>query len=379
MARAIALVVGMLILAAVAHVTIQSTAGYGSAHSWVTIGVAAGVAAGSVFSGMAWSEGRQTLAVLLVVAIVAGEGYGLIATAERLITAREAAQAPLRQLAEDRARVQGALVAATAALDGFPTSSPRLDRALIDKAATDAAVVAKSAERGCVENCRRLLQAQADAAEQEVTRAREDMDRQKRDAQTRVANAKAAVDALKPPASATPLADRLGWPAWMLDLLQSALGSIAANGLACFLMVFGAHRRNKQTERSDVQEPTRSEIEVQAPREPKPSIAAPGRTRVSKRKEGLPRAADDPLLQAKAFAVARLAPEDDASTNIKDVLRAYATWCRSGNAKQLPAEAMASALDTLFGVEKDGKDYVVLGVSLKTIEDQSGKPIGALH
>jgi hypothetical protein len=47
--------------------------------------------------------------------------------------------------------------------------------------------------------------------------------------------------------------------------------------------------------------------------------------------------------------------------------------------KQLPAEAMASALDTLFGVEKDGKDYVVLGVSLKAIEDQSGKPIGSLH
>ena len=84
-------------------------------------------------------------------------------------------------------------------------------------------------------------------------------------------------------------------------------------------------------------------------------------------------------LQAKAFAVARLAPDDDASANIKDVLRAYATWCRSDNVKQLPAEAMASALNTLFGVEKDGKDYMVLGVSLKAIEDQSGKPIGALH
>jgi hypothetical protein len=28
---------------------------------------------------------------------------------------------------------------------------------------------------------------------------------------------------------------------------------------------------------------------------------------------------------------------------------------------------MASALSSLFGVEKDGKDYVVLGVSLKAI------------
>jgi hypothetical protein len=376
MARAIAITVGALILAAVAHVTIQSTGGYGSAHSWVTIGVAAGVAAGSVFSGMAWSDGRHALAILLVLAIGSGEAYGFIATAERLIVAREASQAPLRQLAEDRTRVQGTLIAATAALEGFPTSTPRLDRALIDKAATDAAVVAKSAERGCVENCRRLLQAQADAAEQEVTRAREDMDRQKRDAQTRVTNAKAAMDALKPAASATPLADRLGWPAWLLDLLQSALGSIAANGLACFLMVFGAHRPRKHNERTEVQEPTRSEIEVQAPREPKPSIAASSRTR--KRKDNV-RETDDPLLQAKAFAVARLAPHDDASANIKDVLRAYATWCRSGNVKQLPAEAMASALDTLFGVEKDGKDYMVLGVSLKAIEDQSGKPIGALH
>jgi hypothetical protein len=86
------------------------------------------------------------------------------------------------------------------------------------------------------------------------------------------------------------------------------------------------------------------------------------------------------MLQAKAFAVARLTPDDDASANIKDVLRAYATWCRSsGNVKQLPAEAMASALDTLFGVEKEGKDYMVQGVSLKAIDDQSAKPIGALH
>jgi hypothetical protein len=40
---------------------------------------------------------------------------------------------------------------------------------------------------------------------------------------------------------------------------------------------------------------------------------------------------------------------------------------------------MASALNSLFGVEKDGKDYLALGVSLKAIAGQSGKPIGALH
>jgi hypothetical protein len=177
---------------------------------------------------------------------------------------------------------------------------------------------------------------------------------------------------LKPPTSATPLADRLGWPAWLLDLLQSALGSIAANGLACFPMVFGAHRIKKETERAEVKTPARTEIDI------KPTAPAPSRTRASKHKDSA-RVSEDPLLQAKAFAVARLAPDDDASTNIKDVLREYATWCRSGKVKQLPVETMASALNTLFGVEKSGKDYVVLGVSLKAIEGQSGKPIGALH
>jgi hypothetical protein len=47
--------------------------------------------------------------------------------------------------------------------------------------------------------------------------------------------------------------------------------------------------------------------------------------------------------------------------------------------KQLPAEAIASALQSLFGVEKNGTNYVVQGVSLKTIESQSGEPMGALH
>lgn len=159
---------------------------------------------------------------------------------------------------------------------------------------------------------------------------------------------------------------------WLLDLLQSALGSVAANGLACFLMVFGAHRPKTQAERVEVPEPVRNEIEI------KPTAPVPSRTRTSKRKDSA-RVPDDPLLQTKAFAVARVSPDEDASINIKDVLREYATWCRAGNVKQLPVEKIASALDSLFGVEKDGKDYVVRGVSLKTIEGQSDKPIGALH
>jgi hypothetical protein len=97
MARARAISVGALILAAVAHVTIQSTGGYGTPHSWVTMAVATGVAVASVFSGMAWTEGRQTIAVLLILAIVAGVAYGLVATAERLIRRYPSSAPPHRR------------------------------------------------------------------------------------------------------------------------------------------------------------------------------------------------------------------------------------------------------------------------------------------
>jgi hypothetical protein len=50
---------------------------------------------------------------------------------------------------------------------------------------------------------------------------------------------------MQAPASATPLADRLGLPAWLLDLLTAALGSVAANGSAVGLIAFAAHHRQR--------------------------------------------------------------------------------------------------------------------------------------
>jgi hypothetical protein len=44
-------------------------------------------------------------------------------------------------------------------------------------------------------------------------------------------------------------------------------------------------------------------------------------------------------------------------------------YAKSSSLNQLPAEAMASALDTLFGVEKDGKDYMVQGVRRQAFLD----------
>jgi hypothetical protein len=250
--KPVAFVVGVALLGATAHVTVSHTGGYGSPHAVLTLAIAAGVGIGALCIGAAWAD-RKGVAAWLAIAIIAGEFFGLLSTGERLIVAREALQAPLRaaQEAFDKARVR--VSRAEEALAALPATSARLNAAQAAKAAADAAVVAKSAERGCVENCRRLLQGQVDAAALEVENARAEIDAGRKRADDDLEAASAALGALQPPASATPLADRLGLPAWVLDLLTAALGSIAANGLACGLIAFAAHHRHKPDTQAQVE------------------------------------------------------------------------------------------------------------------------------
>jgi hypothetical protein len=319
-----ACLVGALILAAVAHVNVAATGGYGTAHSYLALAIAAGVALGAVIIGKAWSERRRGLAALLVVAICAGEAYGFIATAERLIASREASQAPLRALVGDRARAEERVRSAETRLGNLPPESPRLKRALEAKAQSDLAVVQKSAERGCAENCRKLLQAQADAAAQEVEDARAEMTRERTSAETDLNDSRATLDSIKPPTSATPLADRIGWPSWVVDLVHSALGSIAANGLGCALLAFGAHHNNRLPK------------DLDKVAEPKRRLAKPA----------LP--SDPHVDHAAAFAVARLEPAQDGGADLADVYRAYRRWGRTAGLVPLAQREIGNALLILF-------------------------------
>jgi hypothetical protein len=230
------MVVGAAILFTTAHVTILATGGYGGSHAYITLAVAAGVAVASILVGRAWGEHRRTLAVDLVIAIAAGEVYALLGTAERLTAAREASQAPLRQAVEARQKLETRVAKAEAALAALPDASARLQAAIQSKAAADTAVVTKSAERGCAANCRLLLQAQADQNQQEVEAARRDMADNRARLEQAVTDARSDLAAFKAPPSASLLADRIGWPAWVLDLVMAGLGSLSANGLACLMM-----------------------------------------------------------------------------------------------------------------------------------------------
>jgi hypothetical protein len=364
--RVLAVVGGLLILAAVAHATIIATGGYWTPQCYLTLAVAGGVGLGGILSGMAWSAERRSLAVWLVVVITAGEAFGLLSTAERLIVSREAAQAPLRLVEQDRTKGAERVAAAQGALDALPTTSPRLEAALVAKAAADQAAIDKSADRGCRENCRALLQAQVDAATTEIEQARADLARGRAWVEAELTAARATLAALKPPASPTPLADRLGVSAWLLDLVHSALGSLAANGLACGLLVFGAHQPHKNGDgRPQVVDTLPAQplvVEEPAPIA-QPDVAIHKRV-ISKQKH------------AAQFAVERLHPTEEGGSELTTIHRDYRDWCATKGIEPLPAAQIGLLLAELFDgaglsiAERNGK-LMAIGVALEARERHS--------
>jgi hypothetical protein len=244
--RALAIAVGLGLLAATAHISIAQSGGYGTPHSFIALAVAAGVGIGAVTIGVAWSERRRGLAFAILVALLCGEAWGLIATGERIIAVREQIQAPLRDRAAQHRAAEAALRNAQA-VKPLPADRSRLLAAQHRKQKADDAARDAATDKNCRDNCRLLLQAAVDAAFAEITAARNEIASyelaQMTDINNRIQTAAAALREIPMPSSAAPLADRLGLPSWTLDLMTAALGSIAANGLAACMLAFGVHKR----------------------------------------------------------------------------------------------------------------------------------------
>jgi hypothetical protein len=353
--RAIAIATGAMILAAVTHVNIEAGTAYGTPASFLMLAVAVGVGVSAFVVGHAWDSNRRWLAAGLVLAVAVGEFFNLTATAERLVAGREASQAFLRagekRLADARQRVLEAKLAVEAT-----KTSARLKAAQEAKIAADKAIADSAAQMGCRRECRVLLEGAAAVANAEVTAAREALKAGAASANAELKAAETALAGIAPPPSATPLADRLGLPPWFLDLFHSALGSIAANGLAFLLIAFGAHR-------------TRPVVEiVQSAPEPEP---APQETRRPARKatRRLPSPAKD---HATRFGMARLCPGDGA-TDLRQIRLAYRTWATGEEGGPLPDAEIAPALAEMFakaGIEVDRGDDgkpVVIGVAIKRV------------
>ena len=206
MIKILATLAGLGLLGATAHVTVAASGGYASEHAPVVIAVAIGVAVGSVCIGKALSERRYVLAITMLACTLAGEAYSLVSTAERIVSGREALQAPVTAIGAEREAGLKRLAIVEAA-----------------KKAADDALLAKASDKGCVKNCRALLEGAVAAAKVDVDDARR------------------SIAVMPVSRSATPLADRIGLPGWALDLIQAALVSIGANGLGACLLAFGTH------------------------------------------------------------------------------------------------------------------------------------------
>ena len=352
MLRAVAILVGLGLLGATAHVTIQHTGGYATAHAVLTLAIAAGVGIGALCIGRAWSEKRRALAMLIGVALLCGELFGLMATGERLVAAREAAQAPLRAASDAISKAADRVRQAEAAVQNVPATPPRLKQAIEAKGRAETLVAEKAAERGCAVNCRQLLQAAVDDAQREVTAAREAAEVMRQRAEATLATARADLAAMNPPASASPLADRLGVPAWALDLLTAALGSIAANGLGCCLLAFGAHGTHKAAMKpvAVASEPVTAEpVEIIRPA-PLQLVAPPA--------------------SVTKFVVHSLEPDKRGRVEISDLYRAYRTWARRNGQSPLSPADFGDRLAAIFeqaGLETEHEADRVFCVGAKLV------------
>jgi len=224
LARLVAIAASGIILLTIANSTVDATGATGSdAEAIYALALAVFVTAGII--GLAWSAKRYGLALFLGICLISGEAYNFLKTAEREVTSREAAQS-----ATDTALLARETLRETI----------RDARAALQKA--QAAVTDKSAEKTCVKNCAQLLG-------NAVVSAQANLDR-----------AEAAYAQTARPPSATPLADRAGIAAWMIDLMAAAFKSLAMNGLAAGLVAFGAHGATTRNEVLHVAKQVQAEL-----------------------------------------------------------------------------------------------------------------------
>ena len=207
--RGLAIIAGVAAIAAAASLNVTHLVEGGqplwSPITGAVLALALGAVAAALVAGEAWRSGRRTLAWCLVLSVVAGEGFGLVMGAERLLSARE-----------ERQRVAAATNTARW------TATVRFESANAALAAAEAATLKEAGRGGCKGACQ-ALQAEAD-------RARE-----------RLETASSVLVATPAEKNKALLATTLGLPPAAVEIVPALLFSVALNGLAFTLLAFGAH------------------------------------------------------------------------------------------------------------------------------------------
>lgn len=267
---------GALALAATTNANIMHWGGWYTTNAPVIAAMSLGIFAGARALGSN-AKGLGLLGALLVGTIIAGEAFNFIATAEVTITERDAKATPIR---DDKLRYDNA-VARVAALEAGPVETARVklarealarlndttrETARVERARADLKA-ARDAYEGKVTktgDCRGACQVKLAAVEAAKRELAASLNAQRTDSATALTSAQAELQAalvaaasdhkvdletaranLKQtpmPADDAPLANRIGWAAWALDLLAAFLRSIGGPGLAAVLITLGAKR-----------------------------------------------------------------------------------------------------------------------------------------
>jgi hypothetical protein len=207
--RGLAIVAGVAAIAAAASLNVTHLVEGGqplwSPITGAVLALALGAVAAALVASEAWRSGRRTLAWCLVLSVVAGEGFGLVMGAERLLSARE-----------ERQR------AAAATNTARWTATVRFESASAALASAEAATLKEAGRGGCRSACQ-ALRAEADRARQ------------------RLETASSILIATPAEKNKALLAATLGLPPAAVEIVPALLFSVALNGLAFTLLAFGAH------------------------------------------------------------------------------------------------------------------------------------------
>lgn len=345
---------GLIALAASSYMAVAAAGGMSSASAPGLLALAVILGVGAAAIGYALSGKHVAIAVVIGLGMLAGEAGAMLQTAQRVTAAREAMRAPMAAEAAKRQLAADELTKAEAA-QPTPADRARLSAAERAKSEADTAARDKSTEKGCRENCRLLLQAAVDSAQRELETARSELAshdvKQATAIASRIEKAKAALMALPPPQSATPLSDNTGLPEWALDVFEALALSLAINLPASALIALGFKMGGAP--RLQARETTLATQIDAAPLKLLPAHTEPR----------------DSMAEAERFGIAMLRPDRDARLSASDLRAAYLNWCDATGIQPLPIGEIATALGKLFrksGIVVD--DGAALGVVVKRLD-----------
>ncbi len=349
--RWVFIVAGLIALGASCDMALTAAGGISSASAPGLIALVVVLSVGAASIGHALAGRHVAIAVVIGLGMLAGEAGAMLQTAQRVTAAREAMRAPIAAQAMTRQATVDELGKAEAAKP-MPANRTRLDTAERAKIEADKAARDKSAEKGCRENCRMLLQSAVDSAAREVEFARAELGTHDAKQATviakRIEDAKAALAALPAPQSATPLSDAMGLSESVLDVFEALALSLAINLPASALIALGVKM-------GAAPRPRLIDTTLATPIEPEPLLTLADNT--VKR---------DATAEAERFGIGMLKPDPKARLSPGDLRGAYLEWCQAAGLDPLPMNEIALALGNLFrkaGIE--ARDGSVIGVAIK--------------